>query len=187
MKKSLILIVLAALVMGACGNRTGKTAELDSLSLNLPAEQVSPLEQANQVVALLQEQLRNTDQETVKAICAQVAETISNFIESGDEDAATRYAAVINQFMTENALKIQETGIGNTLAEALNSVQGIPAGITELIGQTSVQTDTAVAAVKKAVDELPEAVKKAAKETIKEQSGKLIDEAASAAKKELGL
>ncbi len=182
--KKIMILALAAVAMSfaACGGQTRNTAELDSLSVSTSAE-ASPTEQATAVINLLQEQLQQADPDQVKAISEQIAQQVAKFVAAGDQAAADKYAETIGNFISENVVKLQQAGVLSSLSEALSSVQGIPAGIADVVNDATVKGDTAVAAVKDAIEATPEAVK----EAVKEQAGKTIDEAAKAAKEQLGL
>ncbi|MBQ8938469.1 MAG: hypothetical protein IJ142_00625, partial [Bacteroidaceae bacterium] len=179
-------------------------------------EEVAPAEQAGQVVALLQEQIKNADPEQIKAIGAQVAEKVAEFLAKGDEAAAKTYTETINKFIAENAEKLKAIGASTTISEALSNVENLPSSLLEAAtsaanGVAATATEQAEAAqqavdaAKAAVEAAPEAVKEAAKEAVdaakakgeeaaaaaqqkaQEQANKAIDDAAAAAKKKLGL
>ena len=182
-------LVVACMTLAACGSRTVNTAELDSLSFEVP-EEMTPVEQANVVVELLQQQLQQTDPEQVQAISTQIAEQVAAFIAAGDEEAATRYTTVISDFISKNAAKLQEAGVPTAIAAALASVKGVPEELVNAATQAALKADSAsvslqqaAEAAKQVIDAIPDEMK----ETAKKQAGELIDEAAAAAKKELGL
>lgn len=194
--KKFFTLALAFVVMSfaACGVKTGNTAELDSLAFQVPTDEIGAVEQADAVVTLLEEQLQHVDPEQVKAISAQIAEQVAGFIAAGDEEAASRYTTVISEFISQNALKLQEAGVPTAIAAALASVKGIPADIMDVVTKAAARADTAAVsaqqaadATKQVIEAVPEGVKEAVKEAVKEQTGKIIDDAAAAAKKELGL
>lgn len=219
MKKIMTLVIAAAAIsLASCGGKTNSnTAELDSLTTETVAEEeVAPAEQAGQVVALLQEQIKNADPEQIKAIGAQVAEKVAEFLAKGDEAAAKTYTETINKFIAENAEKLKAIGASTTISEALSNVENLPSSLLEAAtsaanGVAATATEQAEAAqqavdaAKAAVDAAPEAVKEAAKEAVdaakakgeeaaaaaqqkaQEQANKAIDDAAAAAKKKLGL
>lgn len=219
MKKIMTLVIAAAAIsLASCGGKTNSnTAELDSLTTETVAEEeVAPAEQAGQVVALLQEQIKNADPEQIKAIGAQVAEKVAEFLAKGDEAAAKTYTETINKFIAENAEKLKAIGASTTISEALSNVENLPSSLLEAAtsaanGVAATATEQAEAAqqavdaAKAAVEAAPEAVKEAAKEAVdaakakgeeaaaaaqqkaQEQANKAIDDAASAAKKKLGL
>ena len=219
MKKIMTLVIAAAAIsLASCGGKTNSnTAELDSLATETVAEEeVAPAEQAGQVVALLQEQIKNADPEQIKAIGAQVAEKVAEFLAKGDEAAAKTYTETINKFIAENAEKLKAIGASTTISEALSNVENLPSSLLEAAtsaanGVAATATEQAEAAqqavdaAKAAVEAAPEAVKEAAKEAVdaakakgeeaaaaaqqkaQEQANKAIDDAAAAAKKKLGL
>ena len=219
MKKIMTLVIAAAAIsLASCGGKTNSnTAELDSLTTETVAEEeVAPAEQAGQVVALLQEQIKNADPEQIKAIGAQVAEKVAEFLAKGDEAAAKTYTETINKFIAENAEKLKAIGASTTISEALSNVENLPSSLLEAAtsaanGVAATATEQAEAAqeavdaAKAAVEAAPEAVKEAAKEAVdaakakgeeaaaaaqqkaQEQANKAIDDAAAAAKKKLGL
>ncbi|MBR1791558.1 MAG: hypothetical protein IJ754_07385 [Bacteroidaceae bacterium] len=219
MKKIMTLVIAAAAIsLASCGGKTNSnTAELDSLTTETVAEEeVAPAEQAGQVVALLQEQIKNADPEQIKAIGAQVAEKVAEFLAKGDEAAAKTYTETINKFIAENAEKLKAIGASTTISEALSNVENLPSSLLEAatsaangVAVTATEqaeaAQQAVDAAKAAVEAAPEAVKEAAKEAVdaakakgeeaaaaaqqkaQEQANKAIDDAAAAAKKKLGL
>ncbi len=174
--KKIFMFVMATIAMSfaACGGKTASTSEPDSLAQECVSEEVAPTEQANAVVALLQEQLQNADPEQVKAISAQIAEKISEFIAAGDTAAAQTYTAVINNFIVENAAQLQNTDIVSTVTEAISNVENIPSSFLQNVqsAATGVANDANAQAaalqqsaenVKAAVEAAPEAAKEAAK------------------------
>ena len=205
MKKILVYaMALVAMSFAACGGKTAASADADSLAVEGTAD-----EQAQAVVALLQDQLQNADPEQINAISSTIAEKVSEYIAAGDTAAAAAYTAVITQFITENAEKLKNSDIVSTVTNAISSVQGIPANICEA-AQTAANTVEADAdaqaaalqqsaeAAKEAIEAAPEAVKEAAKakaeeaaaaaqQKAQESANKAIDDAAAAAKKKLGL
>ena len=182
MKKIMTLVIAAAAIsLASCGGKTNSnTAELDSLATETVAEEeVAPAEQAGQVVALLQEQIKNADPEQIKAIGAQVAEKVAEFLAKGDEAAAKTYTETINKFIAENAEKLKAIGASTTISEALSNVENLPSSLLEAAtsaanGVAATATEQAEAAqqavdaAKAAVEAAPEAVKEAAKEAAKE-------------------
>lgn len=183
--KKLMMLTLAAVAMSfaACGVQTRNTAELDSLSFDSPSQEELAVDQANAIVALLQDQLQNADSAEVKAISDQIASQVAGFVAAGDEEAANRYTAIISQFIESNAVKLQQAGVPDAFAQAVASVKDIPAAIVKLATQTAEKTDSAAAAVQKGVDAVPQAVK----EAVKEHASDIIDQVAAQAKKELGV
>ena len=205
MKKILVYaMALVAMSFAACGGKTVASTDADSLAVEGTAE-----EQAQTVVALLQDQLQNADPEQINAISGMIAEKVTEFIAAGDTAAAAAYTAVITEFITENAEKLKNSDIVTTVTNAISSVQGIPANICEAAqtAATTVEADAdaqaaalqqSTEAVKAAVEAAPEAAKDAAKakaeeaaaaaqQKAQESANKAIDDAAAAAKKKLGL
>lgn len=205
MKKILFFaMALVAMSFAACGGKTAANADADSLAVEGTAE-----EQAQTVVALLQDQLQNADPEQINAIGGMIAEKVSEFIAAGDTVAAAAYTAVITEFITDNAEKLKNGEIASTVANAIGSVQGVPQNIFETVqtAASSVEADAdaqaaalqeSADAVKAAVEAAPEAAKEAAKAKVEEaanaaqqkaqeSANKAIDDAAAAAKKKLGL
>ncbi len=219
MKKIMLFMVaaVATLSLVSCGGKTnGNTAELDSLATETTEAEVTPVEQAQKVVALLQEQIKNADPEQIKAIGSQVAEKVAEFIAKGDEAAAKAYTETINQFISENAETLKAIGASTTIAEALSNVENLPSSLLESVNSAATGVATtadeqvdaakqAVDAAKAAVEAAPEAAKQAAEEAAsaakakveeeaaaaqqkaQEKASQAIDDAAAAAKKKLGL
>ena len=194
MKKILVYaMALVAMSFAACGGKTAASADADSLAVEGTAE-----EQAQTVVALLQDQLQNADPEQINAISSTIAEKVSEYIAAGDTAAAAAYTAVITQFITENAEKLKNSDIVATVTNAISSVQGIPANICEA-AQTAANTveadaDAQAAALQQSAEAVKEAAKAkaeeaaaAAQQKAQESANKAIDDAAAAAKKKLGL
>lgn len=196
--KKIMFMALAAVAMSfaACGGKTGAAADTDSLAVEA-TEAAAPAEQANQVVALLQEQIQNADPEQVKAISQQVAEQVSAFIAAGDEAAAEAYTKVINTFICENVEKLQQSGAATAIAEAIATVQNVPAAIVEsttqaaagVVADANAQAEAAAATVdaaKQAIEAAPEAIKEQAKQQANaavEAAQKQANDAAAAAQK----
>lgn len=219
MKKIMTLVIAAAAIsLASCGGKTNSnTAELDSLTTEAVAEEeAAPVEQASQVVALLQEQIKNADPEQIKAIGQQIAEKVAEFIAKGDEAAAKVYTETISNFISENAEKLKAIGASATISEALSNVENLPSSLLESVtsaanGVAASATEQAAAAqqavdaAKAAVEATPEAAKEALKEAAdaakakgeeaaaaaqqkaQEKANQAIDDAAAAAKKKLGL
>ena len=167
--KKIMFMALAAVAMSfaACGGKTGAAADSDSLAVEA-TEAAAPAEQANQVVALLQEQIQNADPEQVKAISQQVAEQVSAFIAAGDEAAAEAYTKVINTFICENVEKLQQSGAATAIAEAIATVQNVPAAIVE----STTQAATGVVADANAQAEAAAATVEATKQAIEAASSR---------------
>ena len=214
---TLIVAAAALCLASCGGKTAGNTAELDSLIGETVAEEDAPVvEQAQAVISLLQEQIQKADPEQIKAIGQQIAEKVSDFIAKGDETAAKLYTETISNFISENAEKLKAIGASSTINEAISSVENLPSNLLETFtnaasGVATTATEQvdaaqqAVDAAKVAVEATPEAVKQAAEEAAAAAKGKAeeaaaaaqkkaqdkanqaIDEAASAAKKSLGL
>ena len=89
-----MMLTLAAVAMSfaACGVQTRNTAELDSLSFDSPSQEELAVDQANAVVALLQEQLQNSDSAEVKAISDQIASQVAGFVATPPSSASSSRA-----------------------------------------------------------------------------------------------
>ena len=212
MKKILTLIVAAATIsFASCGSKTtSATAEIDSIAAEAAVEQSAPAaEQAQAVIALLQEQIQNADQDQIKAISDQIAQKVAEFIAQGDEAAAQTYIETISNFINTNAEKLKAIGASTTITETISAVEGVPAGIIESVtnaanGVAATATEQAAAA-QAAVEAAPEAAKAAAEQAAaaaqqkaqeaaaaaqqqaKDKANEAIDNAAAAAKQKLGL
>ena len=214
-------MAVAAVSLASCGGRTLSTAEPDSLC----CEQDTCIEkcakgQANEVVALLGEQIKKADPEQIKSIANTIAEKVAQFLAKGDTESAETYTALISNFIADNATKLQEIGASETIQSALSQVEGLPDDIiataTEAVtGVKSAALTSALSAIAKgesvmdavkaaaeevvakgtevaddakaAAEAAPDAVKEAAKKQANDAVNKAIDDAAAAAKKELGL
>lgn len=211
MKKIFTLVIAAAAIsLASCGGKTAATSEPDSLAVETVAEEdATVVEQAQAVVALLQDQLQNADPEQIKSIGEQVAAKVADFIAKGDEAAAKTYTEVISNFISENADKLKEIGASTTIADAISAVEGAPAGLLESVTNAAngvkAGADEQLDAAKAAVEAAPEAAKQAAEDAAaaakakaeeaaaaaqqkaQEEANKAIDDAAAAAKKKLGL
>lgn len=212
MKKILTLIVAAATIsFASCGSKTtSATSEIDSIAAEAAVEQSAPAaEQAQAVIALLQEQIQNADQDQIKAISDQIAQKVAEFIAQGDEAAAQTYIETISNFINTNAEKLKAIGASTTITETISAVEGVPAGIIESVtnaanGVAATATEQAAAA-QAAVEAAPEAAKAAAEQAAaaaqqkaqeaataaqqqaKDKANEAIDNAAAAAKQKLGL
>lgn len=212
MKKILTLIVAAATIsFASCGSKTtSATSEIDSIAAEAAVEQSAPAaEQAQAVIALLQEQIQNADQDQIKAISDQIAQKVAEFIAQGDEAAAQTYIETISNFIKTNAEKLKAIGASTTITETISAVEGVPAGIIESVtnaanGVAATATEQAAAA-QAAVEAAPEAAKAAAEQAAaaaqqkaqeaaaaaqqqaKDKANEAIDNAAAAAKQKLGL
>lgn len=212
MKKILTLIVAAATIsFASCGSKTtSATSEIDSIAAEAAVEPSAPAaEQAQAVIALLQEQIQNADQDQIKAISDQIAQKVAEFIAQGDEAAAQTYIETISNFINTNAEKLKAIGASTTITEAISAVEGVPAGIIESVtnaanGVAATATEQAAAA-QAAVEAAPEAAKAAAEQAAaaaqqkaqeaaaaaqqqaKDKANEAIDNAAAAAKQKLGL
>lgn len=219
MKKILTLIVAAATIsFASCGSKTtSATSEIDSIAAEAAVEQSAPAaEQAQAVIALLQEQIQNADQDQIKAISDQIAQKVAEFIAQGDEAAAQTYIETISNFINTNAEKLKAIGASTTITETISAVEGVPAGIIESVtnaanGVAATATEQAAAAqaavdaAQTAVEAAPEAAKAAAEQAAaaaqqkaqeaaaaaqqqaKDKANEAIDNAAAAAKQKLGL
>lgn len=195
-----IAIAAVAVAFASCGSKTN--ADPDALASD-------PTSAAEQVVALLQEQIKNADAEQIKAIGQTVSEKVAEFIAQGDNEAAQTYAGIISKFIDNNAEKLKEIGASATLSEALSAVVALPSNSAEAAqaaadaaaGLAADQADAAQAAAAAAVSDAKQAVEDAAKAQVdaakaaadakvqegRDAANKAIDDAAAAAKKQLGL
>ena len=186
MKKLFSLAVaVAAISLASCGGRTAQTAEIDSLACDsAKCEQPCAQGAANEVVALLGEQLKNANPEQIKSIANTVAEKVAQFLAAGDTESAEKYTALISNFVAENADKLKEIGASETVAQALAKVEGIPSDIVEtatqaVTGVKSAALTSALDAIAKG-ESVVDAVKAAATEVAAEGSQAAADAAASA-------
>ncbi|MBQ9285146.1 MAG: hypothetical protein IJ209_02520 [Bacteroidaceae bacterium] len=171
MKKLFYLaMAVAAISLASCGGRTAATAELDSLACDSSAccEKQCPKAQANEVVALLGEQLKSADPEQIKGIATTIGEKVAQFLSKGDTEAAETYTAVISNFIAENAAKLQEIGATEAVTQALAKVEGLPSDIIEtateaVTGVKSAALTSAISAIAKG-ESVVDAVKAAATE-----------------------
>ncbi len=150
MKKLFIIAVAAAAVcLASCGGKTARTTDPDSLDVNVLVEAASPVDAANQVVALLKDQLKKANLEQIKAIAASVTQKVAEFVANGDNEAVQSYTAIINNFVAENAERLQSIGASTALSEALTTVQGLPANIVEATSQAAegVKTEALTSAI----------------------------------------
>jgi len=178
--KKIFAFAMAAIAMSfaSCGSKTASnTAELDSVACDTAACAECPKGAAQQVVALLQEQIENANPEQIKSIGATIAEKVSQFLAKGDNEAVQTYTAVISNFIAENADKLKEIGASSSITEALSKVEGIPTDIIETATQ-------AVSGVKSAaLTSAMEAIAKGESVTdaIKAAAGEVISDGADAA------
>ena len=187
--KKIFAFAMAAVAMSfaSCGSKTASnTAELDSLACDSTecCEKACPQSAANQVVALLQEQIQKADLEQIKSIGTTIAETVSKFLSNGDTEGVETYTAVISNFIAENADKLKEIGASATITEALSKVEGIPSDIVEtatqaVSGVKSAALTSAINAIAKG-ESVMDAVKAAAGEAVAEGAQAATDAAAAA-------
>lgn len=209
-----MILALSVLALGfvACGGKTGATSEADSLVV----EAVAPAEQAQQVVTLLQGLIQNADPEQVKVVGETITKQLADYLAAGNEEAATAYAATINQFVENNIEQIQQAGAANTIMEALSALQNLPTAVANSAAHTAADAEAvaagqaaaaeaAVNATQQALEAAPAAAKAqaeaaaaaaqkqaqdaaaAAQKQAKDNANKAIDDAAAQAKKSLGL
>jgi len=178
-------MAVAAISLASCGGQTTTTAEPDSLS----CAQDSCVEkcakgQANEVVALLGEQLKSADPEQIKSIANTIAEKVAQFLAKGDTESAETYTALISNFIADNAAKLKEIGASETIQSALSQVEGLPSDIiqtaTEAVtGVKSAALTSAISAIAKG-ESVMEAVKAAAEEVAAEGTEMANDAKAAA-------
>ena len=145
MKKLITFAAVAAAVcFTACtGNKTSNPSEPDSLCCDSAKQECCqekgecPASEANNVVAKLTDLLAAGDAEGIKAVANEFAEKVAALIARGDEEAATKYAAVINNFVADNVDKLKNLGVASAFTDALANVQGLPAGITDIVSNAA--------------------------------------------------
>ena len=185
-------MAVAAVSLASCGGRTLSTAEPDSLC----CEQDTCIEkcakgQANEVVALL------GDTESAETYTA----LISNFI----ADNATKLQEIGASETIQSALSQVEGLPDDIIATATEAVTGVKSAALTSALSAIAKGESVMDAVKAAAEEVvakgtevaddakaaaeaaPDAVKEAAKKQANDAVNKAIDDAAAAAKKELGL
>ena len=200
--KKIMILALSVLSLGfvACGGKTAATSDPDSLAV-----EAAPTEQAQQVVTLLQGLIENADPAQVKAVGETITKQLADYLAAGNEEAATAYAATINQFVEDNIEQIQQAGAATTIMEALSSLQTLPTAVANRAAQTAADAETsaanqaaaaeaAVNAAQQAIEAAPAAAKAqaeaaaaAAQKKAQDDANKAIDAAAAQAKKSLGL
>ena len=198
-----MILALSVLSLGfvACGGKTAATSDPDSLAV-----EAAPAEQAQQVVTLLQGLIENADPAQVKAVGETITKQLADYLAAGNEEAATAYAATINQFVEDNIEQIQQAGAATTIMEALSALQTLPTAVANSAAQTAADAETAAAnqaaaaaeaavnAAQQAIEAAPAAAKAqaeaaaaAAQKKAQDDANNAIDAAAAQAKKSLGL
>lgn len=150
MKKIFALAIAAVTIsMASCGGKTASTADPDSLSVETAVEAATPAEAANQVINLLRDQIKKANPEQIKVIGQSVAQKVAEYVAAGDNEAVQTYTAVINNFIAENAERLQTIGASSTISEALASVSGLPSNIAEAATQAAegVKTEALTSAI----------------------------------------
>lgn len=200
--KKIMILALSVLTLGfvACGGKTAATSDPDSLAV-----EAAPAEQAQQVVTLLQGLIENADPAQVKAVGETITKQLADYLAAGNEEAATAYAATINQFVEDNIEQIQQAGAATTIMEALSALQTLPTAVANRAAQTAADAETAAAnqaaaaeaavnAAQQAIEAAPAAAKAqaeaaaaAAQKKAQDDANNAIDAAAAQAKKSLGL
>lgn len=200
--KKIMILALSVLSLGfvACGGKTAATSDPDSLAV-----EAAPAEQAQQVVTLLQGLIENADPAQVKAVGETITKQLADYLAAGNEEAATAYAATINQFVEDNIEQIQQAGAATTIMEALSALQTLPTAVANSAAQTAADAETAAAnqaaaaeaavnAAQQAIEAAPAAAKAqaeaaaaAAQKKAQDDANNAIDAAAAQAKKSLGL
>ena len=143
MKKILLFAVaLATLTLAACGGKTGKNSDPDSLAI---AESVNatPSDAAATIIAALQEQLKNADPAQIKTIVATVSETIQKYAAENDNEAVQTYTALVSNFVAENAEALQKVGAATSIAEAVAAIPNLPSNVLETAAAAVNGTKTA--------------------------------------------
>lgn len=189
MKKSFALAAMAAFVMlSSCGGSTSsKVAEEDSLVIDT----VATLEQdtTEDVQAQLTETLQSGDAAQVQAAIEKVAGEVQAAIQSGDQQAAERYASQIKAFVEQNADKLKALDVNTlTVGNLIDAAKNLPANARQTAhdGKNAVKADANAA--REAADAAAEKAKADAKaaadqavEDAKEKAGEKVDEAAAKA------
>ena len=127
MKKSFALAAVAAFVMlSSCGGSTSsKVAEEDSLVIDT----VATLEQdtTEDVQAQLTESLQSGDAAQVQAAIEKVAGEVQAAIQSGDQQAAEKYASQIKAFVEQNADKLKALDVNTlTVGNLIDAAKNLP-------------------------------------------------------------
>ncbi len=175
-----IAIAAVAVAFASCGSKTN--SDPDAIASD-------PKAAAEQVVTLLQEQIKNADAEQIKAIGQTVSEKVAEFIAKGDNEAAQTYAGIISKFIDNNAEKLKEIGASATLSEALSAVVALPTNSAEAAqaaadaaaGLAADQAEAAKDAAATAVSDAKQAVEDATKAQV--DAAKAAAEAQAAAAK----
>lgn len=189
MKKSFALAAMAAFVMfSSCGGNTGgKVAQEDSLVIDT----VATLEQdtTEDVQAQLTETLQSGDAAQVQAAIEKVAGEVQAAIQSGDQQAAEKYASQIKAFVEQNADKLKALDVNTlTVGNLIDAAKNLPANARQTAhdGKNAVKADANAA--REAADAAAEKAKADAKaaadqavEDAKEKAGEKVDEAAAKA------
>lgn len=167
MKKLFFFAVAAAIVsLASCGGKTAATSDPDSLKTETIVEAATPADAAEQIVDLLKDQLKKANVDQIKTIGASVAQKVAEFVANGDNEAVQTYTAIINNFVAENAERLKTIGAATTISEALATVTGIPANVTDAATQAAegVKTEALTSAITALAngENVLEAVQKAA-------------------------
>ena len=188
--KKLSFITLAAVVMSftACGGKTSANADPDSLFYDdtVAVEEVThtAAEAANDIVAQLNEQLLEADAEKVNGIAQTISDKVTELLKLDDIEGVETYAAIVSNFVAENAEKLKEAGAAQTITQALTSVQGIPADVVQnatqaIEGVKTAALTSAVSAIAKG-ESVTEAVREAATQAIANSTEDAAQAAAAA-------
>ena len=192
---------MAAFVMfSSCGGNTGnKVAQEDSLVIDT----VATLEQdtTEDVQAQLTETLQSGDAAQVQAAIEKVAGEVQAAIQSGDQQAAEKYASQIKAFVEQNADKLKALDVNTlTVGNLIDAAKNLPANARQTAqdGKNAVKADAnaareaadaaaekAKADAKAAADQAVEDAKEKAKAG--EKADQAIQDATDKAKKKLGL
>ena len=204
MKKILLaLMAVAAIGFTSCGNKTAQGDAVDSVAI---VDSLAESE-AQGVIEALKAAIDGKDAGLLNDVLAQCKTKISELVKQNPE-LAKEYVAKVQSFVKENETAIKEAFAGNAAATAAvnaftsdEAADGLSAAIDKLASDASevkdaakdaasAQADAAKEAVNQSVESGKAAVKQKVEDTkaaAKEQASKSIDDAASSAKKSLGL
>ena len=198
MKKIYALAAAMAVVLfSSCGGNTGSNvAEEDSLNIDTVATLEQP---AEDLQAELNQTLQDGDAAEINEAIEKVAADIQTALESGDQEAAKKYASQIKAFVDENADKLKDLDVNTlTVSSLIETVKNLPESVEATAGdaKNAVKADAeaakadAEAKTKQAVEDAKakasETVDEAANQAA-EKADKALQDAAAKAKEKLGL
>ena len=177
---------MAVVLFSSCGGNTGSNvAEEDSLNIDTVATLEQP---AEDLQAELNQTLQDGDAAEINEAIEKVATDIQAALESGDQEAAKKYASQIKAFVDENADKLKDLDVNTlTVSSLIETVKNLPesAEATADDAKNAVKADAEAAkadAEAKASETVDEAANQAA-----EKADKALQDAAAKAKEKLGL